>query len=172
MTSHQRARYVATLALSLTPALRIPDRDLASSLGWGGTSRAELRELARCIRERTERSDRIVAPPYEAFLADRLKVVSFKDNWGMVLWMEEARAAGDLAELRTRAAERSFAELRLDSGRFWLRSLGPELAAGRIPAVLPNYELPIPVERLREWGYREVCRNAAGRVLAAAGGEP
>jgi len=57
----------------------------ADKYGFGGTPRIEVARAADAIRKYTEESDMIISDPFIALESQRIKVIRFKDNWGLIL---------------------------------------------------------------------------------------
>jgi len=67
----------------------------ADNFGFSGIPRAEVASAAKAIRDNTSETDKIIADPFIALEAQRIKVVRFKDNWGLILWMNRMIQRGE-----------------------------------------------------------------------------
>ena len=111
--------------------------------GFSGTPREEVAAAARAIREHTSEDDLIISDPFIGLEAQRIKVIRFKDNWGLILWMQLMMERGEYREAVAKLSQLPFGEIRLKSHQYWMPLIETAFAEGRVGAVQPNYELPL-----------------------------
>lgn len=115
----------------------------ADKYGFGGTPRTEVTRAAEIIRQNTDASDRIISDPFIALEAERIKVVRFKDNWGLILWMKRKMDAGEYRDAVKTLSKQRFGDVRRQSHTYWMPLVETAFAQGVVGAVQPNYELPL-----------------------------
>ncbi|MBN2056773.1 glycosyltransferase family 39 protein [bacterium] len=129
---------------------------LLAALGFSGVDRAALMKLGARVRDLTPEDGVIIAPPLEALVCRRVKLINFKDNWGVMQELRDAVRGGRRREFNERMASLTFAEIRRRSANQWLPLVAESLRQRRIAAVIVNYELPLDQRFLENCGYRKV----------------
>ena len=127
--------------------------------GFSGTPRREVADAARVIRDNTAESDLIISDPFIGLEARRIKVVRFKDNWGLILWMQRMMERGEYREAVAKLSQLPFGEIRLKSHQYWMPLIETAFANGEVGAVQPNYELPLDGTQLAAAGMRIVYQS-------------
>jgi hypothetical protein len=123
--------------------------------GFDGIPRREVEDCAAFIRQNTNPDEMIVADPYLALLSERILVVRFEDNWGLVLWMNDLMDKGKYQDGLKSLSASSFGDVRLSSHRYWLPELEKALKEHRIGAIQYSYEVPINPQQLDHLGFKK-----------------
>lgn len=111
--------------------------------GFSGISRTEIADVGKVIQENTTEDDWIISDPFIGLAAQRIKVVRFKDNWGLILWMQQMMERGEYRDAVRKLSKLPFGQIRKDSHRYWMPLVDTAFAMDKIGAVQPNYELPL-----------------------------
>ncbi|MGB3976223.1 MAG: hypothetical protein WBM27_07465, partial [bacterium] len=111
--------------------------------GFSGISRTEISEVGKAIRDNTAEDDWIISDPFIGLEAQRIKVVRFKDNWGLILWMQQMMERGEYRDAVRTLSKLPFGEIRMKSHRYWMPLVETAFAMNKVGAVQPNYELPL-----------------------------
>ena len=127
--------------------------------GFSGTPRTMVTDCARHIRAHTRPDDLIISDPFIALVSERIKVVRFKDNWGLIIWMNRMIDKGAYRDAVKALSKRSFGDVRAWSQQFWMPLVQTAFASGKVGAVVPNYELPLPGSMLEKCGLRKTFKN-------------
>ncbi len=162
-----RSNQFASLAIALLISLVLSwfnpfaliGRGAVESYGFGGTRRSEVEKCAALIRKQTEPSQLIISDPFIALEAHREKVVKFKDNWGLVLWMNQLISQGQYKQEVKNTAHETFADIRKMSRKYWLPMVKEQLYSGNVGAIEPNYELPLAPDFMRKLGFKQALKT-------------
>jgi len=129
-------------------------------LGFGGVGREALARTAQLVQSLVPPdSDALLCPPVVALEADRIKLYNYIDTLGFTRQLQAAYREGRLrAFLRNPPAE-SFGRTLARANATWVPEALDAVRSGRVLAVIPEGELPIPVEALVAAGYWLVDRN-------------
>jgi hypothetical protein len=117
--------------------------------GFSGVPRMDVRAAGQAIRDNTAEDDWIISDPFIGLEAQRIKVVRFKDNWGLILWMQQMMERGEYRSAVRKLSKKPFGDIRMTSHRYWMPLIETAFAMGRVGAVQPNYELPLDESYLR-----------------------
>jgi hypothetical protein len=150
---------LAALGFLITNPFLLIGKGAVTQYGFSGTPREAVSECARHIRSNTTPDDLIISDPFVALEARRIKVVRFRDNWGLILWMNRMIDEGRYRDAVDELSQLPFGDVRKWSQRFWMPMIQTAFTSGRVGAVIPNYELPLPDNRLRELGYQRSFQN-------------
>jgi len=131
----------------------------ADKFGFSGTPREAVNECAEFIRENTLPEEVIIADPFIALESHRKKLIRFKDNWGLILWMNGLMEKGQYREAVKQLNKSSFAEVRKKSQDYWMPMVKQAFYQNRVGAVQPNYELPIHPDTLRKLDFTKGFTN-------------
>lgn len=122
-----------------------------SAFGFGFQSRREIGEVARAVRAHSEQDRRVIAPPYVAVQANRMKLVHYREVAGPVTLITEAMRAGTLGELRQRLRDRDFFAALFDASRTVGKRLEEAVEGRTVPVVVPDSRAALISEtRVRE----------------------
>ena len=137
-------------------------------LGFGGVSRAALEQTAAVVASIVPpQSDALLCPPVVALEADRVKLYNYIDTLGFTRQVQAAYRDGRLGELLRRGAPESFSRTLARANSTWLPEALEAVRSGRVLAVVPEGELPIPAAFLVQMGYRLAERNPEFEVYAS-----
>ncbi len=125
----------------------------AEKCGFNGLARSEVKRTADFIYDNTPPQQLIISAPFIALEAQRIKTVNFKDNLGLMRMLKESLQKNEFIKFKKSAAKMSFAALRRNSSRYWLNDIIENIKLGKISAVIPNYELPVSEEFLKNNGF-------------------
>ena len=148
-----------TLILLLVNPAFLTGYGAAQHYGFSGTPRIHTAQAAEFIRTHTAPDSLIISDPFIALEAHREKVVKFKDNWGLILWMNQLLDQGRYRQELQRMSHATFAEIRQTSQRYWMSMIDQALQEKRVSAIQPNYELPLDPEFLTKIGFRIGVEN-------------
>ncbi|HPQ38859.1 MAG TPA: glycosyltransferase family 39 protein [bacterium] len=132
----------------------------ANRYGFAGTPRAEVSRVAAVIQNNTRENDLIISDPFIALEAQRIKVVRFKDNWGLILWMKRKMDAGEYREAVKLLSKQRFGDVRRRSHAYWMPLIETAFAQGIVGAVQPNYELPLEESNLHQYGMKKAYTSS------------
>ncbi len=121
--------------------------------GFQGTPRQEIEACGEFIKTRTTPDDVIISDPFIALVSERIKVVRFKDNWGLVLWMNTMMDQGKYRENVEKLSGQSFGHIRKLSQEYWMPLIETAFYQGNLGAIQPNYELPLPPDYMMNYGF-------------------
>lgn len=130
------------------PAVLI-GKGAADNFGFSGIPRQDVETAAQTIRDNTSESDLIISDPFIALESQRIKVVRFKDNWGLILWMNRMMDEGKYQQAVKELSKKRFGEVRRQSHMYWMPLIDTAFAENKVGAVQPNYELPLNPARLQ-----------------------
>jgi Dolichyl-phosphate-mannose-protein mannosyltransferase len=148
------AALVFAVMLLVQPASLI-GKGAADNYGFSGTPREDVAECAATIRQHTASSDLVISDPFIALESHREKVVKFKDNWGLILWMNEMIESGKYREGLKNLGQSSFADVRKTSQNYWMPMVEKALRENKVGAIQPNYELPVQPDNLTRLGFKK-----------------
>lgn len=134
------------------------------SFGFGEVSRAESRQVADYIQSRAEPDEVIIAPPYIGLIAQRPKLINFKDNLGNMIIIRQFKEEGRLDDVAALFEGKSFAEVRGMTTQVWLPRAKQAIQDRQVAMVIPDFELPpefLSPVFLAEAGYFP-CMHAMG----------
>ncbi|MBN1295788.1 glycosyltransferase family 39 protein [bacterium] len=132
---------------------------VADRYGFAGTPRQAVREAATAIQLHTQETDLIISDPFIALESQRIKVVRFKDNWGLILWMKRMMDAGEYRVAVKKLSGQRFGDVRKRSQMYWMPLIETAFSEGSVGAVQPNYELPLDASHLSSHGMKIVLQN-------------
>jgi len=141
------------LAITLWKPGIFHGKGAAEQFGFSGTPRNEIEACGEYIKQHTRETDLIIADPFVALVAERAKIIKFKDNWGLILWMNAMMEQGKYLESVKKLSNQPFGNVRKNSQRFWMPIVETAFHQGIISAVQPNYELPLTPEFLMRKGF-------------------
>lgn len=136
------------------------------SYGFSGTPRTEVAAAAQAIRDHTSEKDLIISDPFIGLEARRVKVVRFKDNWGLILWMQTMMERGQYREAVKKLSGLPFGEIRQKSQKYWMPLIETAFVSGELGAVQPNYELPLNDDYLKDAGMTIVYHGSHYTIWA------
>ncbi len=146
--------------LSIEPALLI-GKGAVEHFGFQGTPRHEIAACGEFVRAHSDPSDLMTSDPFIALESQRIEVVNFKDNWGLVLWMNEMIERGEYRSALETMSRSTFGDIRVASHRYWMPQVEQAFRDGRIGVIIPNYELPLSPEWMETHGFKRGFRNSA-----------
>ncbi|MCD4655197.1 glycosyltransferase family 39 protein [bacterium] len=130
-------------------------KEAADQFGFSGTPRLEVAQAAKTIRENTSETEMIISDPFIALEAQRIKVVRFKDNWGLILWMNRMIEQGEYREAAKKLSSQRFGDIRRKSQNYWMPLIETAFAKGDVGAVQPNYELQLNDVYLKKLNFKQ-----------------
>jgi hypothetical protein len=157
-----RTRLAAALAMLAGAALLAAQArpDPAERLGFGGVGRIELAQTAAAVAALVPPdSDALLCPPVVALEADRIKLYNYIDTLGFTRQLQNAYREGRLFEFLGHRSTESFSLTLARANATWLPEALEAVRSGRVLAVIPEGELPIPVAAIVASGYRRVLAN-------------
>lgn len=165
---------VTLLTGVLAAQIILPDGIIGSGsterFGFSGVSRMDVKAAGKAIRDNTAEDDWIISDPFIGLEAQRIKVVRFKDNWGLILWMQQMMERGEYRDAVRKLSKLPFGEIRMTSHRYWMPLVETAFAMGRVGAVQPNYELPLDEMYLRSQDMHIVYKSDHYTIWAKARG--
>ncbi len=146
--------------LSIDPGI-LTGKGAVEHFGFQGTPREEVAACSAFVRAHSDPSDLMTSDPFIALECRRIEVVNFKDNWGLVLWMNEMIERGEYRSALETMSRSTFGDIRLASHRYWMPQVEQAFRDGRIGVIIPNYELPLSPEWMEAHGFERGFRNTA-----------
>lgn len=170
LSSGPRPGRRAALALLAGAALLLwqARRDPLDRLGFSGVGRQDLLRTARLVAQLVPpHSDALMCPPVLALQADRIKMYNYIDTLGFTRQLQAAYRDGRLRRFLSELPAESFGRTLARANATWLPEALEAIRSGRVLAVVPEGELPIPVGALVASGYRPLERNPWFEVYAS-----
>ncbi|MBN1550478.1 glycosyltransferase family 39 protein [bacterium] len=164
---YQKYRAVVSFVLTLVTATvmgvlapgSLLGTNVAEAYGFDGIPRKEIDRCSAFIKEHTLPGELIISDPFIALVSERAKVVKFKDNWGLIMKMyrliDEGRYWEGIKEMSTQ----NFGDVRFASQKEWEPMILEALTTDKVGAIQPNYELPLPPDRMRQFGFKQGYRS-------------
>ena len=112
------AAVIAAALLWVTP-LRNESWERRSVYGFGFMPRDEIRTLARALREATNAREEVIAPSFIAFEANRLQLIRYPENYGVIREAESLYRAEGFDVARARLGQEDFFDLITRTSNIW-----------------------------------------------------